>query len=228
MQVFWKGTHNADWLNGISLVNSLFLRSYYLGPTTEKTNAASGSRHLPLTHRCLFRYISIIYMTSFYKLFSTNPRYHCFYVHTSPNFVLSMQLFSCCDHVFTHSSVRDSSWPMMWSPGSWEISVHFCLRTVSLVVLIHRLFFPAVWWTLAFMLISSSTYDNSEPLYHFWKHKHQYYQYSKDNLHHSSNNEHHHSRREQHYHSSHGYSYDNGGLYLCSSKANTHRRRQAR
>ena len=117
-------------------------------------------------------------MTSFYKVFSTNPRYHCFYVHTSPIFVLSMQLFSCCDHVFTHSSVRDSSWPVMWTPSSWETNVHFCLRTVSLVVLIHRLLFPAVCWILAFMLISSSTYDNSEPQYHFWKHKDQYYQYS--------------------------------------------------
>ena len=165
-------------------------------------------------------------MTSFYKVFSTNPRYHCFYVHTSPIFALSMQLFSCCDHVFTHSSVRDSSWPVMWTPSSWETNVHFCLRTVSLVVLIHRLLFPAVCWILAFMLISSSTYDNSEPQYHFWKPK--YYQYSKDHLHHSSNKEHHNSRKEQHYHSSHGYSYDNGGLYLCSSNANTHRGPQAR
>ena len=57
---------------------------------------ASGSRHFPLTHRCLFRYINIIYVTSFYKVFSTNPRHHCCYIHTSPNFVFSMQLFYCC------------------------------------------------------------------------------------------------------------------------------------
>ena len=37
-----------------------------------------------------------------------------------------MPLLPCCDHVFTPSSVTDSSWPMTRTWSSWEISAEFC------------------------------------------------------------------------------------------------------